>query len=131
MTMVIVGSKDANLCLTPESAAGPPHSLVAELRVGDLRATQTVVEGDSGFAALAAFAAQIAADWRGWDGTRTWESVEGDLRIEARHDGHVDLRVVLRDGPTWTWTATALLRLEPGEQLSAIAADLHALAAGR
>jgi hypothetical protein len=62
-----------------------------------------------------------------------WESVEGDLRIEARHEyGHVQLRVVLRSpGPEWGnegWRATADLAIDPDEELIQAASELRALA---
>jgi hypothetical protein len=76
---------------------------------------------------------QLEQDWRGWGDTRSWRSLDGDLAIEARHEfGHVQLRVTLRAyGPGWGndgWTATANLTIDPGEQLSQIAADLSRLA---
>ncbi len=55
----------------------------------------------------------LAADWRGWDGQRTWHSIEGTLRLTATHDGlgTVLLYVHLKrstceadwaiDGPVW------------------------------
>ena len=64
-----------------------------------------------GFLDLADFFRGLAADWRDWT-VRRWESIEGDLRIEARHKyGHVQLRVTLRraqadwgnDGWTANW----------------------------
>ena len=64
---------------------------------------------------------------------REWESLEGELRIEARHQyGHVQLRVTVRaDWPGWGnqgWTATADLRIDPGEQLAQISRDVRDLA---
>ena len=60
---------------------------------------------------------------------------EGELRIEARHEfGHVQLRITLRHyGLGWGndgWNATADLTIEPGEQLTRVAFDLQAMAAG-
>ena len=71
--------------------------------------------------------AQLEQDWRGWDDARSWRSLEGDLGIEARHEfRHVQLRVTLRAyGPGWGndgWKASANLTIDPGEQLSQIAA---------
>lgn len=38
----------------------------------------------------------LAADWRGWQGTRVYESLERDLRLEATHEGStVNLGVTL------------------------------------
>jgi hypothetical protein len=95
-----------------------------------LEATRTVVHSYStGFADLSHFFAGLVQDWRGWNGQRAWESLEGDLAIEARHEyGHVQLRVTLRaEGRGWGnrgWRAGADLTLDAGEQLSQVAADL-------
>jgi hypothetical protein len=89
----------------------------------------------SGFRDLVEFFSSMEVDWRGWDGHRRWESSEGDLAIDARHQhGHVRLTVTLRERRiTWAgegWHATADIILEPGEQLSQVARDVSALAAG-
>ena len=80
----------------------------------------------TGFDDLLEFFDRLAEDWRGWTGERTFTSLEGDLALTATHDGHVQLRVTLRqsaipDG----WTAEAHIRLDPGEQLSRAVADLR------
>jgi hypothetical protein len=36
---------------------------------------------------LSGFVASLANDWQGWDGVRTWQSLERELTIDARHDG--------------------------------------------
>src|SRR5262249_54274306 len=89
----------------------------------------------TGFPDLADFFDGLAEDWRGWDGVRTWESAEGDLRIEALHEyGHVHLRVTIRSqGPGWGddgWSATADLKLDPGDQLQQVAVQLADFAHG-
>ncbi len=133
MEAVLIGAGDKSLQLIPDGdQAVPPEYLLAELRSGDLRAVKRIYCGyATGFHDLATFFANLAAGWRGWDGERSWESVEGDLRLDARHDGHVQLRVTLRaDGSGWGnngWTAIAELTLDPGEQVSVVAADLASL----
>jgi len=104
---------------------------MAELRAGSLIATRRVVHAyASGFTDLAAFAEALAANWRGWPDEPVWESIEHDLRIQARHDGHVRLKVRLQDTDTWTWSATANITLEPGEQLTSVTQNLRHLASG-
>lgn len=137
MEAVRIGAGSESLQLGPDDDhAVPPGFWLAELRsghLGDLRVVKRVYGGfATEFQGLADFFANLAVGWRGWDGERSWESCEGDLRLDARHAyGHVQLRVTLRaDGPGWGnsgWTAIADLTLDPGEQLSAIAADLAAL----
>ena len=56
-------------------------------------------------------------DWRGWSDERRWASLESDLRLSARHDGHIRLEVVLVDSTNWT--VTTEIALAPGEELSA------------
>lgn len=67
-------------------------------------------------------------------GARQWESLEGELRIEARHEySHVQLRVTLRkvfaDWRRHGCIATGDLTIEPGEQLSRVVADVKVLVA--
>jgi hypothetical protein len=71
-----------------------------------------------------------------------WSSRETDLRIAARrvrpggspeHRGpdYVWLYVTLRDVRSWRiddWTVTAVLTIQPADQLDAIAQGVHALA---
>jgi uncharacterized protein DUF6228 len=134
---VQIGDEDQGLRLVAEDARGhAPDYVLAELRSGGLSATRRVFHGyTTGFQDLASFFAALAEDWRGWDGVRTWESLEGDLRIDARHEyGHVHLGVTVRaPGPGWGdngWSATADLRLDPGEQLLQVTANLADLARG-
>lgn len=65
---------------------------------------------------LSAFVDALAADWQGWKGVRTWKSMDGELAIDARHDGrgYVSLGVTLRepglDLDDTAWSARAGLR---------------------
>jgi hypothetical protein len=44
------------------------------------------------------FFAELAADWRGWAGKRHWRALEGEMEIEASHDGrgHVLIAVTIK-----------------------------------
>jgi hypothetical protein len=132
---VQLGTRGEWLRLTPDGPARRPSEYVmAELRCDGLAASRRVVHNyASGFEDLADFFGRLADEWRGWTDKRVWESVEGDLRIEARHEyGHIQLRVVLRSpGPGWGnegWRATADLAIDPGEELTQTASELRALA---
>ncbi|GIE79046.1 hypothetical protein Aph02nite_49960 [Actinoplanes philippinensis] len=104
-----------------------------ELHEDGLTAT-TMAKVGSGFdgreATLARFMGDLVADWRGWNGSRVWQSLEHELTVEARHDRRrcVSLHVMLRhSGPSWddtAWSATAVFTLEAGEELSRLAEDL-------
>jgi hypothetical protein len=72
---------------------------------------------------LDAFLARLAADWRGWHGTRTWRSFRHDLRIEATHRGaRVELMFIIRrDFELDAWEVRFPLLIAPGESLSRLA----------
>jgi hypothetical protein len=137
MPDVKIGTDDMRLVLTPlDPMDAPPQSLTAALHLEGLAASVVVVHHyASGFRDLVDFFEQQAQDWRGWEGVRQWESLEGDLKTEVRHEyGHVQLRVTVRKMlPSWGnngWLATGDLTIDPGEQLTRVAADVKALAAG-
>jgi hypothetical protein len=67
---------------------------------------------------LPAFFKDMAMNWRGWDGEKCWESVEGELKLTCTHTnkplGHVILIVELRshvDDP-FIWDVRCSLGLE-------------------
>jgi hypothetical protein len=85
---------------------------------------------------LAPFLEGLAADFRGWEGERTWRTEDRDLSVSAvfRSRGHVGLTWTLRPWPDAArgWSASVTTWLEAGEQMSLLAADLrHFLALGR
>ena len=110
-----------------------PHGMGAVdacLRVPGLEARSRVY--DTGFDGLAAFFGQLAADWRGWDGERTYESLESDLRLTATHDGYVRLAVQLwQQAGRQGWSVAAVISLEPGEEMTRVAEDVAALLSSR
>lgn len=86
--------------------------------------------------ALPVFLDALAAGWEGWQGIRTWTSLEGKLALDARHDGrgHVSIGVTLRqpglDLTGTAWSARAVFVLEAGEEMTRFASDLGALLRG-
>jgi hypothetical protein len=67
----------------------------------------------------------MARDWRGWQGERSWTSLEGELHLGCTHDGlgHIAIRVELETenrGPS-DWKAVGTIRVEAGV-LDALAA---------
>ncbi|MFC9437578.1 DUF6228 family protein [Nocardia sp. NPDC057030] len=77
---------------------------------------------------LPSFFSTLERDFIGWQGIRTWDSMDDELRIEARHStwGHVRLDWHLSRKPSGSlsWTATAVTHLEAGEQLRQFAAAI-------
>jgi len=84
-------------------------------------ATQVYVLG--GCDCLNRFWRDLAENWRGWEGTRSWRSLEGDLELSATSDrlGHVALEVRLMEGAPFQWRVQGKISLEAG-QLGRIAA---------
>jgi Family of unknown function (DUF6228) len=115
--------------LVERGSKGEILSVVVRLRVPGLDASRRVwAHYATGFDELAAFFNGLAADWRGWQGERTYESLEHDLRLTATHDGHVHLVVQLRDTLGQDgWSATGVVQLDPGEEMTGAAEDVAAL----
>ena len=101
---------------------------VAELRGLNLSAQARV--GTYMSAGLAKMFAEMAASWRGWTGTKSWNSLEGELHLTAEADrtGHVTLTAELREGMPPVWTVVLLLTVEAG-QLEDLARSAHAFEA--
>ncbi|MDQ1053083.1 hypothetical protein QE394_001011 [Arthrobacter sp. SORGH_AS 212] len=82
---------------------------------------------------LREFFSGLATDWRGWSGIRTYESIEGELLLEARHTGsHVELSFTLQD-PSFhdEWCVRGKVTLDAGEELSRASEDIQALFTAR
>lgn len=96
------------------------------LHVGGLDASWPVSpDYATGFDELAGFFRGLAADWRGWTGERTYESLEHDLQLTATHDGHVRLAVRLsQSGLPDGWSASGVFRVDPGEEMTRAAENL-------
>jgi hypothetical protein len=111
------------------SDAGDPSigydfiAFTAMVSAPGLSATSDVLsmEGPQG---LREFFRSLAADWRGWEGARTWKSIEHDLSIEARVDrrGHVRLVFTLRQSyrPD-AWSSTVVAEVDAGEEMTRLA----------
>lgn len=47
--------------------------------------------------------ADLADNWRGWTGTKLWNSLEGELKIFSESDalGHITMKIVLESYGSW------------------------------
>jgi hypothetical protein len=99
----------------------------ATLHLGHLAATRTFheVPGFAEFDRLAELFAELAHDWRGWEGSRVWESPDDDFLVVCRHDGiaGVTMEVTLRHYEE-DWEVTSELFVELG-QLDALAREVR------
>jgi hypothetical protein len=79
---------------------------------------------------LASWSKTLADSYAGWEGERSWESLERDARIHARHDGrgHVTLRFVIRGPREYdeaAWEASVSVNLDAGEDMRGLARNLE------
>jgi hypothetical protein len=92
-----------------------------EIRAGGLSCDESVLtlRGDG----LDTFLGTLASDWRGWEGTRTWDTLEHGMSIEATHRGNrVELVfVVRRDYESDALQVRFPVLVAPGESLSRLA----------
>jgi hypothetical protein len=131
MEVAVVGREADGLRFEQVQRAVDPRfrSVVVRLRVPGLDASRRVwAHYATGFDELVAFFNGLAADLRGWQGERTYESLEHDLRLTAIHDGHVRLLVELQETAGLDeWSATGVVQLDPGEEMTRAAEDVAAL----
>jgi hypothetical protein len=71
---------------------------------------------------------ELASSWRGWQGVKTWLSLEGELEIQATSDstGHVTLlfKVPAYAAGGLSWSAQCSVVVEAG-QLERVAQESH------
>jgi hypothetical protein len=132
MSEARVGGQSEYLLLTPPVPTTPTHA-VAVLVLSGLEAGTPVEDVSGGFTDLVTFFESMEKSWRGWRGTRIWESLEGELHLVASHrGGTIQLKVTIRrpalDGRNDGWVAEGILAIEPGEELTRIAREVAAFA---
>lgn len=78
---------------------------------------------------LPRFFRELADSWRGFEDAKSFASLEGELLIEARHDGvgTIYCDVHLRQPAPPEWELSALLDFGAGAQVGAIAEELERL----
>jgi hypothetical protein len=81
---------------------------------------------------LIAFFDDLAAHWQGWDGAKSYESLEKNLRLTANVDGtgHVLMTIELKSHHIdHGWSLSTQIRTEPGAQMAEAAENAHVLLA--
>jgi len=91
-----------------------------------LAAEILVLSLDTAGSGLPAFLEQLGEDFRGWNGARTWENQDRDLRVEATWSsrGHVELRWWITPSSYDKWSASVVVEIEAGAEMSALAHEL-------
>ena len=88
------------------------------LRENGFEASTRVYAFDPKDDALAKFFARLSNDWRGWDGVRSWKSLEGEFEVACEHDGvgHIATTASLHSTPYgYGWTGIIKFDLAAGE----------------
>ncbi len=99
---------------------GSPSSqyFVAHLRTLELDARTRVYAFQPKAPGVAEFFRSMAKKWRGWSGTLSYDSLEGEFGLAGIHDGlgHITLVVKIAEGSYAPprWTVRAQLRTEAG-----------------
>ncbi|MEV0267087.1 DUF6228 family protein [Streptomyces sp. NPDC050617] len=105
-----------------------------ELRAPGLAARVDEVIAWTWDSGLAAFLEELVADYRGWDGERSWQTNDRDLTVSAvfRSGGYVGLTWALRPWPQAAggWGSSVTTWLEAGEQMASLAADVRSFLTG-
>lgn len=104
-----------------------------EIHGDGLSARRVVRTMEQGSHSIRSFFHDLAEDWKGARGDETWNAVEHGMSIEVRRDslGHVLLTFVLRESymPD-AWSVRATVTVEPGEEMSQLAAAVGRLIPG-
>jgi hypothetical protein len=104
---------------------GEPWSFQATLTTEDANATAIVWEYRRG---PEVFFRELADAWQGSEGEKSYASLEGELRLDCRHDGRglvvCDVSLGRQSPPTWRLSAE--LSFGAGAHLERIAGELEA-----
>jgi Family of unknown function (DUF6228) len=113
-------------------SAGWLESYAVELEAFDFHASIRVENPSFGQPPAQLFN-ELAANWNGWEGTKVWRAIEGELELKATSDrlGHVTLAVAVSPYPSaGQWSAQAEVTVEAG-QLERLASDARLFFARR
>lgn len=97
----------------------------ATLHLPHATATKRVYEHGT---ELRAFFHELAEAWRGFEGVKTYASLEGEFMIEAEHDGHGTVKccVTLRSPAPPEWSLRAVVEFGSGAHLERLSRGIDA-----
>jgi hypothetical protein len=109
-------------------AGGAAHDLLVTVEVAGLVATVGLGSSGDGGQRLTRFFDELAADWRGWSGTKSWASEGVELILDAAHDGRSSVTLHVRISRPWAYTVDDVVDV-PGHWRThtALAMDVGAL----
>lgn len=92
-----------------------------------LSARAVLVSLDTGGFGLPRFIDGLADEFRGWDGTQTWENADHDLAVDATwsNRGYVSLDWRLTPSLYDRWSVNVVVEVEAGEEMARLAGGLH------
>ena len=96
---MLIRGNGAAIELTREEwshGAEQSHYYLATIGTGGLKVCQNVYAFDPKNEGLTKFFADLALNWRGWEGIRHWSSLEGEFEIDCEHDGLGNIRTLAR-----------------------------------
>ncbi|MDF0512494.1 DUF6228 family protein [Agromyces sp. H3Y2-19a] len=117
--IIVFGSESEGLSVVGVGGlrGSAPEQALVQVRADGLSATRWISEYPD-FGGLVQYFAELERHWRGWQGTKSWISLEGDLALAATHTGsHVAISVSLET--PWRWKAQVDFSVGAGEELSA------------
>ncbi len=107
---------------------GGSESYRVTLRENEFEVSARVYAFDPLDNGLSKFFAELAQEWKGWDGSKTWTSLEGEFELKCEHDriGHVITTATLHSSPYGHgWTGQIRFDIAAG-QLEDLAAGVKA-----
>jgi hypothetical protein len=113
------------------SADGELMSVEASIEYDDLSACVTVwAHYAKGFDDLIEFFDELANNWRGWVGEKSYWSLEGELKLYATNNGVGPVRLTAHlRAPNYPigWELTAPIGTDPGTQMEDAASSTREL----
>jgi len=115
---VFLSLSDVNDGWTTRDRAGRLESFHAKLVLPHLRAEAHVWLSDPAIESnMSDFFADLAENWRGWDGAKAWSTYEGGLALSCNNDGlgHIRVAVALRGRSGDGWLVQGNVPLDSGQ----------------